>query len=382
MKTFEKVILALILAAVLVLPLAVLLVSTVVAVSRETAVLPVRVTVQGHNGAVLRLPGVSTLQVPNGDQLVLGGTYELSEGETLEGSLVVIGGVATLNSGSVVEHDVVLMGGTLQVLGTIEGDVVSIGGSVNLDASAVVEGDVNIISGNLQRAEGARIEGRVNRSTSGPYSVPLVFPTSQIWIPGFAGENILWQGLFLLGRSILWAIVALLVVLLLPNHSERVRKAVVEKTGVSIGLGLLTMVVAPLLLVVMAITIIGIPVSLLGIFVLALGWAFGVIVVGLEVGKRLVQAARQEWAPAVAAGLGTFLVTLVGNVIGVVVPCVGWMVPVLVGLLGLGAVLITRFGTQDYQSSGGLDRNGALPQPVEPVAPVEIAEAEEATPEE
>ena len=30
------------------------------------------------------------------------------------------------------------------------------------------------------------------------------------------------------------------------------------------------------------------------------------------------------------------------------VPCVGWVAPVVLGAIGLGAVTLTRFGTQPY----------------------------------
>lgn len=370
MKNSEKIILALILVAALVLPLTVFALSTSF-VTRQVGGWPLNVSVQRYNGAVVRLPGADALQGPDGDQLVLGSTYELESGETLEGSLVVIGGTATLQAGSRVAQDVVLMGGTLQSQGTIDGDVVTLGGAVELGESAVVKGDVNVISGNLKRAEGARIEGRVNRSVN----VYTPTPVTWFWMPGVNG-GILGQSLLWLLKSILWGIVALLVVLVLPQHSERARAAVVERTGISAGLGLLTIVIAPLLLVVMAITIIGIPVTVFGVFALALAWAFGVIVIGLEVGKRLVQMAKQEWAPAVAAALGTFLVTLVGNAIGLVVPCIGWLAPAVVGMVGLGAVLMTRFGSQDYPNSD-LPHPSA-PQPVAPAPFVETPPAPEA----
>ena len=33
------------------------------------------------------------------------------------------------------------------------------------------------------------------------------------------------------------------------------------------------------------------------------------------------------------------------------IPCVGWLPLVLVGLWGLGAVIMTRFGTQEYNQA-------------------------------
>jgi hypothetical protein len=49
--------------------------------------------------------------------------------------------------------------------------------------------------------------------------------------------------------------------------------------------------------------------------------------------------------------LGTFLI---GIVIGTVnlVPCVGWLAPVIVGLVGLGAAVITLFGTRAVPAHG------------------------------
>jgi hypothetical protein len=141
------------------------------------------------------------------------------------------------------------------------------------------------------------------------------------------------------------------------------------------GLGLLTVVVTPLVVLVMVITIILIPVSLLGILLLAIMVVFGWIAIGAEVGHRLEAAFKTEWALPVTAGLGTFLLTLVVDGIGQIVPCVGWLVPSAVGLLGLGAVLLTRFGTQDYPTylppAGGTLNLVVPPAPVPPESPAE-----------
>ena len=373
MKNSVKILIVVAVLVVLALPLAFVAWSAVSAIGRQTAILPLQVAASLRpvtTGALVRLPGVGVLQGPDGDRLVMGGAFELKEGETLDGSLVVMGGIATLQAGSEVRRDVIILGGTLRASGEIGGNIVAVGGTVELNETALVEGDVNIVSGNLARAEGARIEGRINDAVSGPFA-PVIIPSTQVWTPVWnPGAGLLWlsKGLILLFRSCLWAILALLVVLLWPKPAERVRQTIVANPVIAGGLGLLTAVVAPLLLVVITITIIGIPISLVGLFLFVVAWAFGVIIVSLEVGQRLVVAAKQEWAPAVAAGLGAFIVTLVGNLIGVLVPCVGWMVPALVGMLGLGAVLLTRFGTQDYQPYPPL-RPVEAPAAVTPPAP-------------
>jgi hypothetical protein len=129
---------------------------------------------------------------------------------------------------------------------------------------------------------------------------------------------------------------------------ERVTRAIAGQPILSGGVGLLTVIVAPLLFILLAITLILIPVSLLGLLLLAIAWFFGRIAIGLLVGKRLGATIKQDWPAPLAAGLGTFCLVLVIDGIGTIIPCVGWLVPAVVGLVGLGGVLLTRFATQSY----------------------------------
>lgn len=299
--------------------------------------------------AILAWPHAALAQGSQGDKYVLGGTYTLANGETLNGNLFVFGGIATLETGSQVNGDVMLAGGTLRVSGEVRGNIVATGGLISLTSTAVVTGDVNTIAANLERDPGARVEGKVNSGTTGPIEipgVPGVIRTPDVPTLRFITSPIV-TGFWYLFRSFLWAALAVLVSLFLHRQTERVSQAVVAQPLIAGGIGLLTAVVFPLLLIVIAITIIGIPVSFLGVILLIISWVFGVIAVGTEVGKRLAKLLQQEWALAVSAGVGTFILTLVVNGVGFV-RCVGWVAPAIVGMLGLGAVILTRFGTQSY----------------------------------
>jgi hypothetical protein len=77
---------------------------------------------------------------------------------------------------------------------------------------------------------------------------------------------------------------------------------------------------------------------------------FGWIALGLEVGKRLAASVKASWPPLVQAGLGTLLLSLVAQALGLA-PCVGWIVPVLVGFVGMGGVLLSGFGHRPAPSS-------------------------------
>jgi hypothetical protein len=292
------------------------------------------------------------------DKLVLGGNYTLGEGETLDGNLIVMGGNATLETGSLVTQDVVILGGNLLARGTISGDVNVIGGLVTLGESAVVEGDVNSFSGQVLQDEGAQVEGDLNNDLTLPFyftgpgkiDIPnlngdFLAPFAKV-SPLNTGIGLVGSLLWWLGRSFIWAILALLVVLFLPRNTERAADAAIAKPVVAGGLGCLTLLIAPVILFLLIITICGIPISLLGLFLLVVAWAFGIIALGVETGKRLAALMKQDWALPVSAMIGTFLLTLLVNGLGALVPCIGWIVPALVGMIGLGAVLVTRFGAQ------------------------------------
>jgi hypothetical protein len=214
-----------------------------------------------------------SLQAP-GDRLVLGDNYTLQEGETLDGNLIVLGGNATLETGSRVEKDVNILGGNLMVQGTIGGDINVIGGLVTLGESAVVEGDVNSFSGQLIQDEGATVQGDVNNDLTLPFifsaparlsipnfegglslpKLPFANANRLDWGLGLAGSFLWW-----LGRSFIWAILALLVGLFIPRNAERAAAAATGKPAVAGGLGCLTLLVVPAMLALLFISICGIP---------------------------------------------------------------------------------------------------------------------------
>ena len=316
--------------------------------------------------AALVFPSAALAQGPSGDKFVMGGTYTLESGQTLDGSLFVLGGLVELKEGSRVTRDLLLAGGTATADGKIDGNIFVTGGLINLGDTAEVGGDVNSIAARLNRAPGAVIHGQVNNATNGPYEFGLPGGGS---VPEVSVRvNPLWEALWFLLRAFLWAALAVLVVMFLPRQTEQVARTAFTQPLITGGLGLLTAVVVPIILVVAAITIIGIPFTLLGALLLAVAWAFGLVSLGAEVGRRLAIQMRQDWAPALSAGVGAFLLILVVQGIDKLIPCLGWLAPALVGFLALGAVVLTRFGTQPYPPAAPPAGTGLVP-PVPPPSP-------------
>ena len=302
-------------------------------------------------------------QSPGGDVIRFGENYTLKSGETLNGSLVVIGGNAEIEKDASVAKDVILIGGNLKVdgntsgaiviiggnmtiSGTISKDVVVVGGQLLLTKTAVVKGDVATMGGQVTKEPGAEVVGNMVNNAP-PIAIPNIPNAPNV--PNSPNVNInfnpFWEITVVVGRALAVAAVAMLLTLFMQPQLERVADAIAHQPVMAGGFGLLTLVLTPLVLVIMVITIILIPVAIIVVFVIPLAWLFGIIALGQEVGERFTTAINQTWAPVLATGFGTFLLLLVGGLVGLI-PCVGWLIPFLIGLIAIGGVVLTWFGTR------------------------------------
>lgn len=301
----------------------------------------------------LALPGKALAAEPK--KVIVGGTYTLHSGETLTEDLLVIGGTATLEADSRLNGSIMVLGGSLTVSGQVSGYITVTGGMVYLTNTAVIQGDVTSIGAQLSRDPQAVIKGSVRTESDTPFA--LINGGFKGFTPGPGGFSLpniqmdfnpFFQAGWFLLKAILWALVAMLLVMFLATQTGRIAHTIVTQPLFAGGLGLVTVVIAPLILIGLIITICLIPVALVGILILVLAWAFGLIALGMELGQRFGRIFKQEWHPALSAGLGTLLLILVLNGMSALVPCIGWIPQALAGMLGLGAVLLTRFGTAAY----------------------------------
>lgn len=298
-----------------------------------------------------------------GDQVVIGNTFRLENGETLDGSLLVIGGTATTASATMVNGDLVLIGGTLSINGSVNGNIVSIGGLVNLEDAAVVNGNLTMVGASLKRSPTAQISGSVTEETSRFQDFDFL-DKNGIKLPFPLNRKPLTRVLTATFQALVMGALAVVVGLLLPGNLKNSAAAFVREPVVTGGVGLLTVVVAPTIMVLLALTILLIPVSLLAIIAFTLAIVFGNIVVGYEIGNRFSTLVKDTWHPSIAAGIGTLILSLVTGIAGVI-PCVGWVLGFIASILGLGAVVTSRFGSTRYANKI-IETFIAPPQPPTP----------------
>jgi hypothetical protein len=312
---------------------------------------------------LLAFPGQVLAQRPSGDQVVFGGVFTLQDGEILNGNLAVLGGSATLEEGSRVNGSVAIMGGSVDIYGEVNGSINVIGGAVFLGDTAHVRGDILTVGGNVTRQPGAQVDGSSRRSDPEDFQLPPQITRPGQFLPNFGIDlrpigNFLW----FIFRTLALSALAVLVALFLAAPTQRVAQTIVAQPVISGAMGFLTLIITPALLLLLTITIILIPLSLLGFMALVVALLFGWIAVGVEVGNRLATLFQTTWTTPVSAGLGTLVLTVVASAVGAI-PCVGWVLPFIVAMIGLGGVIMSRFGTRVYLGQP------PTPPPPPPVTP-------------
>jgi len=286
----------------------------------------------------------------NGGRVIFGSNFTLESGESFNGDLVVFGGNVTIEENAEMNGALVVFGGTAESNGEVNGDVVIIGGQAKLDEKAHVTGDVVTVGGQLQKAEGAQVDGEIVNNIQPRIQIPngRVPPISVPDIPApvvDVGFNPFLEFGKTMSFSILIALLGMLASLFFQNRLGKISQAVVAQPLMVGAIGLLSVFAALMLFF-----------TVIPLFALAFAWLFGVIAIGQEIGERFAKSLRQEWTPAVATGLGTFaLIFVVSSIqaaghVAWFVSCVTWIVPALVGLLAIGAVVITRVGARQIQS--------------------------------
>ena len=335
---------------------------------------------------ILLIPGTAMAKELQDDRVVAGGTFTLDSGDILDGSLIVFGGTASIEQDSIVEGDIVVFGGIITIDSLVEGNVVGVGGVVNLKENATIDGDLTTVAGTLHREPGAQVSGQVITGVDIPALSLLPgtidLPTIARFEPMFSPAGFtLWRIFWFVFRTLLWGALAALVAMFLPIPTTRTSQAIVKQPVMSGGVGLLTVILAPIVLLLLAITCILSPISLLGVLALVVAWVFGRIAIGLEIGLRIAKTFDRDWPVPLAAGVGTFGLALVVDSLGTFILCVGWLIPALVGVFGLGGVILTRFGTQSYQPEEEVSEVDEAPFKAELIETPEMPSLEDENPE-
>jgi hypothetical protein len=290
------------------------------------------------------------VQAAQPGKLVAGGTYTLQSGETLNEDLTVIGGNVTLEDDSTVNGNIALTAGTMNISGTVNGDIVVTSATLSLLSGAEVNGKITLAAGVLNRDGSAIVNGEIEESGNIPMvetrPITLPFTLTGLWAEGLPGD-LIWLGLGYIGNVFLLAALAVLGAVFISEPMGRLGRAASQQPLATFALGLMTLIVAVISILFLTFTLIFIPLAILIFLALLFLTVYGWLGIGFEVGERFAAQFKQVWAAPLSAGLGTLFFSAV--IIGVGwIPCLGWAIVSIVIMIGIGATLLTRFGTTDY----------------------------------
>jgi hypothetical protein len=254
-----------------------------------------------------------------------GSAVVIDNGEVVCSNVTSFGGTVVIRGG--VRGNIVSFGGNIVIAGMVDGNIYLYGGNVTLQDGARVDGDVHLCGGQLVRGMMTQLHGNVYGCSQS---------TSQFFLDGDFGLRF-WI-------IITWIGAGLLLITLLPEHVMLVRTTVIGKTRRSFLLGLLSMLLAPAVLAVLVALIIALPLAIIVAIGFIAAWVLGTVAVGWLLGEYIMQRV----APQYNTRQVQVIVGLTALALAESLPYVGWLISLGVGMVGLGAVFLSRFGTRLY----------------------------------
>jgi len=301
-------------------------------------------------------PEVSHLPSPpmvhSGDMVRYGSPAHVGRSEEVDGDVIAFGGPIAIEG--VVRGDVASFGAPIEISGHVTGDVMSTGGPLNLLDGARIDGDATAIGGPLNRGANVTIGGS-SGTVGGPLGhVPWALLGSLPGTVPASSEHHASAAWSALGRAFGWAfstvtvlLLAGLVALVFPRAARTVADKVEEEPlrvacfGV---VGWLLLLPILFVLVILVLTWVLIPFFLLAVAGLLV---IGCVGVGLYGGRWVAHRLNRRVASVAALTVIGVAALRVAGLVSVLPYgwALGGLLTTAVLVMGLGAALMTRFGT-------------------------------------
>lgn len=300
------------------------------------------------NGAVKQdftaVGGNITIAGDVGDDVRMGGG-NLTLLKNVKGDVVMGGGNVLIGKDAVIDGDLVVGAGSLVVEGTVKGNVLIGGGQVVLNGN--VGGFIEV------NAEDLRLGTNAHLAKGLKYTSPTLATMdegSQV-VGGVAyvkseehrarPENVLgalmgFVAIMFLVKMFALMIAAVIFTQCFKTYSSKLVDHVLNKPGKALGMGAITFFMAPIAMIVLALTVLGAPLACI------LGFGYGFLLMAAKVYAGVVfgtwlwklgskgKARHTDWKAAV---VGVFLLSFI-----CLIPIIGWIIAIVVFIGTLGGL--------------------------------------------
>ncbi|OGD98379.1 hypothetical protein A3A49_01420 [Candidatus Curtissbacteria bacterium RIFCSPLOWO2_01_FULL_38_11b] len=320
---------------------------------------------------------VTIAGIVNGDAYIAGGNL-IIDGE-INGDLLAAGG--TVNIRGRVTDDVRVAAGQVIISGLVEGNVTVLGGSVNLENSAEIKGSLTSAAGNLSvfspigkgitaGAGDITIDSKISGNILTGVNSLTLNPNAEVngnltyvserqaniqpgaKVSGKTTHNLpqkpqekdmekILGGIFLFFEIISFLAALIMGMLLLkffPNYIKDLVNYLDNKPLKSTGLGLLTAVVTPILIILLFITLVGIPASLMLLAAFLVSLYFSKIIFAMYIGQKATAILGRKWTVYLSFLTGLMILYLFK-----IIPVVGFITTIVAVLAGTGAIVQAKF---------------------------------------
>lgn len=248
------------------------------------------------------------------ERVVISGPVTIDRDETSKDVVVISGDVLVRGT---VDGDLVVIDGDVTIRGEVTGDVVTIAGTAILGRRAQVGGDLTYADKEPQVSEGAQVGGETKKYDTDKLTGPLGIAAIGFWIA--------------IGLSIF--VLGLLLLLLAPRAADAVARTAKAKWALSIGVGILAVILLPVIAVVALITVFGAPLGVIIGFLLVPLSAIAYATTAFVLGRLIIKDAR---IPAFVVGL--IILRLLA-----LIPFAGALIGLLATIFGLGVLFTALF---------------------------------------
>lgn len=234
------------------------------------------------------------------------------------------------------------------IYGRVKGDLNLVFSSVFLGEKSEIDGDLNAVFSSVTKNPKAVIKGDKNfvfSSESGTTEKKIELPKMEWkWVPDFIGFTPILKGLSILYKIIVgigYLILAILIYLFIPKHLELMNEAINKNIIRTFLFGLLATILIVPIGILFVISIVGILLIPVYVLLVILAVIIGQVVVGYLVGERFSKALNLTLSPLVSLIIGMAFLLILGCI-----PFLGHLMWLIITILGLGSIVLTKFGTK------------------------------------
>ena len=250
-----------------------------------------------------------------------GGSVNISDSAKLNGNLVA--GSGSLTVLAPIAKDITLGSGDATIGNSVGGNVNAGVGNLTLTSNAKIKGDLTYLSDrDVQIQPGAQITGKTvhNRPPITEKSRVKSFPA------GFKIYSFL--------TSLL---VGFIIIKLIPVFTKKVTDDLTARPLALTGIGFLTIIAAPIFIIVMALTLVGIPLALISLFSFLITLYLSKIFVAIAIGQKLLKFIKQKPADLMTLTAGLVVYLFVG-----IIPLIGHIILIVFIFAGVGALVTAK----------------------------------------